>query len=77
MDGYDIIGDIHGRELELRVLLERLGYQRQDGVWRHPQRKTLFIGDFIDRHPARGVLAIDLAALAGSGRTARGARSLA
>lgn len=58
MDGYDIIGDIHGRELELRVLLERLGYQRRDGVWRHPQRKALFIGDFIDRHPARGVLAI-------------------
>ncbi|HET7308182.1 MAG TPA: metallophosphoesterase [Gammaproteobacteria bacterium] len=58
MDGYDIIGDIHGGERELRLLLEQLGYREQDSVWRHPHRIALFIGDFIDRHPARGVPAI-------------------
>lgn len=58
MDGYDIIGDIHGREEELRLLLERLGYQRVGDVFRHRARQALFVGDFIDRYPARGVLAI-------------------
>jgi hypothetical protein len=58
VNGYDIIGDIHGHEPELRVLLSRLGYQDDGGVWRHPHRAVLFIGDFIDRNPARGVLEI-------------------
>lgn len=58
MDGYDVIGDIHGREHELRLLLDRLGYRNDGGVRRHPSRTALFIGDFIDRYPARGVLDI-------------------
>ncbi|HET7570368.1 MAG TPA: metallophosphoesterase [Gammaproteobacteria bacterium] len=58
MDGYDIIGDIHGREHELCALLDTLGYRDDGGVRRHPNRKALFIGDFIDRNPARGVLDI-------------------
>ncbi|HET6654900.1 MAG TPA: metallophosphoesterase [Gammaproteobacteria bacterium] len=58
MKGYDIIGDIHGREDELRGLLVNLGYGDDGGVWRHPDRQALFIGDFIDRYPARGVLDI-------------------
>lgn len=52
---YDIIGDIHGHAEELHYLLEKLGYSRQDracdGAYTHPTRKTLFVGDLIDRGP--------------------------
>jgi len=55
---YDIIGDIHGQLDALERLLERLGYERSDGVWRHPQRQALFLGDLIDRGPrSRDVVA--------------------
>lgn len=49
--GYDIIGDIHGCARTLTLLLERLGYRQQQGVWRHSRRKALFLGDIIDRGP--------------------------
>lgn len=49
--GYDLIGDIHGCANTLVHLLERLGYRRQNGVWRHPQRMAIFLGDLIDRGP--------------------------
>ncbi len=49
--GYDIIGDVHGCARTLEVLLERMGYARVGGVWRHPQRQALFLGDIIDRGP--------------------------
>ena len=45
---YDIIGDIHGRADELEALLLKLGYQRQGTVYKHPERKAIFVGDFID-----------------------------
>jgi hypothetical protein len=48
---YDIIGDIHGCAHSLRHLLERLGYTDRDGVYRHPSRTVVFLGDFIDRGP--------------------------
>lgn len=48
---YDIIGDIHGCAKTLRALLEKLGYREQDCVYRHPSRKAIFLGDFIDRGP--------------------------
>ena len=48
---YDIIGDIHGELGALERLLERLGYGRDDGVWRHARRQALFLGDLIDRGP--------------------------
>jgi hypothetical protein len=48
---YDLIGDIHGYANELKALLTALGYSRQDGVYRHPERKVIFLGDFIDRGP--------------------------
>ncbi len=48
---YDIIGDIHGHADELSELLEQLGYERQQGVYRHPTRTAVFVGDFIDRGP--------------------------
>jgi hypothetical protein len=48
---YDLIGDIHGHADELVQLLEALGYQKAHGVYRHPERKVIFLGDFIDRGP--------------------------
>ena len=57
--GYDIIGDIHGHARTLEALLGRLGYSLFDGVYRHPERKVIFLGDFIDRGPhQRGVIRI-------------------
>jgi hypothetical protein len=50
-DRYDIIGDIHGQANKLDAMLARLGYSLVDGVWRHPQRIAIFVGDFIDRGP--------------------------
>lgn len=57
--GYDIIGDIHGCSSSLKLLLEKLGYISNSGVYQHPSRKVLFLGDFIDRNPdQRGVIDI-------------------
>ncbi|GLS28151.1 metallophosphoesterase [Marinibactrum halimedae] len=49
--GYDIIGDVHGCADTLVNLLTRLGYHKQRGVWRHPKRLAVFLGDIIDRGP--------------------------
>lgn len=49
--GVDLIGDIHGCAASLRLLLERLGYREQAGVYRHPARRAIFVGDLIDRGP--------------------------
>src|ERR1700676_3465489 len=48
---YDLIGDIHGHADELVQLLEVLGYEKARGSYRHPERKVIFLGDFIDRGP--------------------------
>jgi len=48
---YDLIGDIHGHADELEQLLSALGYQKQYGVYRHPKRRVIYLGDFIDRGP--------------------------
>jgi hypothetical protein len=48
---YDLIGDVHGCALTLEHLLDRLGYQKHAGVWRHPSRMAVFVGDIIDRGP--------------------------
>lgn len=48
---YDLIGDIHGHADALEQLLSKLGYGRQNGVYRHPERQAVFLGDFIDRGP--------------------------
>jgi hypothetical protein len=51
---YDLIGDIYGHASWLRPLLERLGYHKCDGLWSHPERQVIFLGDFVDRGPHRG-----------------------
>ena len=48
---YDVIGDIHGQADMLFGLLKRMGYRQLQGVWRHPDREAIFVGDFIDRGP--------------------------
>lgn len=48
---YDLIGDLHGHADELEALLAGLGYVRTHGAWRHPERRAVFVGDFLDRGP--------------------------
>ena len=48
---YDIIGDVHGQADLLKDLLTRMGYQLKDQTYFHPQRKAVFVGDFINRGP--------------------------
>jgi hypothetical protein len=48
---YDLIGDVHGHADELVSLLGALGYKKTGGVYGHPKRKVIFVGDFIDRGP--------------------------
>ncbi len=45
----DLIGDIHGHADKLEELLLKLGYKKSDGAYSHPNRKVLFVGDYIDR----------------------------
>lgn len=49
MGGYDVIGDVHGEGEKLVGLLHRLGYKRTKGVFQHPERVAIFVGDLIDR----------------------------
>jgi hypothetical protein len=49
MNGYDIIGDVHGCASKLRGLLEVLGYREHRGAYRHSERQAIFVGDLIDR----------------------------
>lgn len=46
---FDIIGDIHGHSNDLKKLLAALGYTNKKGYYQHPERKVLFVGDYIDR----------------------------
>jgi hypothetical protein len=48
INGYDIIGDVHGHASVLKTLLEKLGYSL-DGEKYPEGRKIIFLGDFIDR----------------------------
>lgn len=53
MAGFDIIGDVHGQSAKLTDLLQRMGYRRHMGAWRHPDRSAIFVGDLIDRGPGQ------------------------
>lgn len=46
---YDIIGDIHGQASLLKKLLLKLGYKKSESGYSHPERKVIFVGDFINR----------------------------
>jgi hypothetical protein len=47
----DLIGDIHGHAGRLKALFRKLDYERKNGAYRHPDRKIIFVGDYIDRGP--------------------------
>ncbi|MFB9885064.1 metallophosphoesterase [Balneatrix alpica] len=49
--GYDLIGDVHGCSHTLERLLRKMGYRKLRGVYRHPRRKAIFLGDIVDRGP--------------------------
>lgn len=49
IEGYDIIGDVHGCHDALVALLERMSYRCDNGVYKHPGRKVVFLGDILDR----------------------------
>lgn len=49
--GYDLIGDVHGCGLSLEMLLDKLGYSKKKGVYSHPERQMIFVGDIVDRGP--------------------------
>ncbi len=53
---FDMIGDVHGCADELELLLEKLGYARdENGVFAHAEnRKVVFLGDLVDRGPRVG-----------------------
>jgi hypothetical protein len=51
IQGYDLVGDIHGHADALHRLLCKLDYAEIEGVFRHPERQMIFVGDFIDRGP--------------------------
>lgn len=56
---YDFVGDVHGHARPLHQLLSDLGYRDRGGVYQHPDRRLVFVGDLIDRGPAqREVIAI-------------------
>ncbi len=49
----DFIGDVHGHADKLEELLLKLGYFKPNSFYVHsnPERKVLFVGDYIDRGP--------------------------
>ena len=47
----DFIGDVHGCGQTLGRLLRKLGYQFEQGAYRHSERRVVFIGDLFDRGP--------------------------
>lgn len=52
VQGYDLIGDVHGCGVTLCHLLEQMDYRKVNGVYQHPKgRKVVFIGDIVDRGP--------------------------
>jgi hypothetical protein len=56
---FDVIGDVHGHYDQLAALLAHLGYRKAQGIWRHPQRTAVFVGDLIDRGPGQ-IKVVDL-----------------
>lgn len=51
VQGYDLIGDVHGCAQSLERLLKKMDYQYLNGCYRHASRKVIFIGDIVDRGP--------------------------
>lgn len=50
---YDIVGDVHGHAESFVALIKHLGYAPVNGVWQHPERILISVGDIIDRGPGQ------------------------
>ncbi len=51
-NGYDVIGDIHGRYDKFEALMKALGYRASGKGFMPPAgRQAIFVGDLIDRGP--------------------------
>jgi len=68
LNGYDVIGDIHGHADELLALLEKLGYDHDGLSYRHESRQVLFLGDFVDRGPGQRRVLQTVMAMCNNGR---------
>lgn len=51
VEGFDLIGDVHGCAKTLERLLQKLGYKKVQGVYQHKKRRVIFLGDIVDRGP--------------------------
>jgi hypothetical protein len=52
IEGYDIVGDVHGHADKLEGLLRKMGYVPHGRGYRPPVgRQLIFLGDLIDRGP--------------------------
>ena len=47
----DFIVDIHGHADKLKAFLKKISYVFKNGSYNHPERKVLFVADYIDRRP--------------------------
>jgi len=74
MTSYDFIGDIHGEGNKLEGLLRKMGYEEVDGVFRHPDRQAIFVGDYVDRgdHHLKALAIVKAMVEAGSARAVMG-----
>ena len=54
LQGYDVIGDVHGCATQLLELLDAMGYRKDKvtGAYCHANRQAVFVGDLIDRGTA-------------------------
>jgi hypothetical protein len=66
-EGYDIIGDIHGHGDQLHAFLRRLDYHLDHGVFAHPRRQAIFVGDLIDRGPQNRMVVDTVATMVAAG----------
>jgi hypothetical protein len=74
LTGYDVIGDVHGHVQPLQVLLSSMGYMQHDGVWGHPNRQAVFVGDLVDRgaHQVEVVRLVRAMVMAGTAQIVMG-----
>ena len=67
MNGFDVIGDVHGCADALWALLKGMGYHETSRGWSHASRQAVFVGDLIDRGPQQREVVSTVRAMVDSG----------
>lgn len=69
MTTYDIIGDVHGQFGKLDRLLRTLGWEPKGDRYVHPDpdRKSIFVGDLVDRGPGQKRVLVTVRSMIESG----------